>query len=483
MNYRLIILILGRIFILSAAAMVPSLFVSFVYKDGVHTYFMVPMALLLVFGIILEFLLKKHHRSMRPREGFVIAALCWITIVIFGALPPYLSGQIPDYIDSIFEMAAGFTTTGATILPSVENMAKSIVFWRAFTQWIGGMGVLVLTLAIMPSGERGVFSLMRAESTGPSSERLLPRVRQSALVLYGIYIALTLIQTIFLLIGKMNLYDALIHAFTTAGTGGFSSRDIGLAAFESSFVEYTIAIFMILFSINFGLYYALFTRSYKRLRDNTELRVFLSMIFISTILIGLNLWANGVYGSAEEIIRQSFFHSASLGSSTAFHLTDYNLWPEFSKVILMILLVIGGCAGSTASGLKVVRISTLCKSAVREVKRIVHPRSVSVVHSNKEPIQDKDLLGTLHYFVIYLLFIVGATMLVSLDKHSMETSFSGVLAMISNVGPGFGAVGPIANYADFSHLSKLVFSVIMLVGRLEIYPILISLMPSTWKRA
>jgi len=483
MNYRLVLLVLGRILVLAAAAMAPPLLVSLLYGDGVHLSFLVTMAILLVLGIPMVALMKKREKTMRSREGFVAVALCWVAIALFGALPPFFSGAIPNYIDALFEMSAGFTTTGASILISVENLPESIVFWRAFSQWLGGMGVLILTLAILPAGDRGFNNLARAESTGLSSERLVPRIRQSATILYLIYLVLTVLQTLALLLGGMNLYEALIHAFATAGTGGFSSRDASVGAFNSGFIEYTIGLFMILFSVSFTLYYAAVTREFSRIRKNTEIKVFLTIIVISTALIAADLVRNGVYSNLSDTIRHSFFHTASLGSSTAFSVADYNQWPGLSKTVLLCLMAIGGCAGSTAGGLKVIRIITLYKSASREIKRIIHPRSISVVHINKEPVQDKALTGVLHFFVIYVIIVAAAVLLVSLDDMGLETTFSSVIAMISNVGPGFGLVGPASNYAGFSVLSKLVLSLTMFVGRLEIFPILMLFFPSTWRRA
>ena len=483
MNYRFILLILGRILVLAGAAMAPSLIVSFLYGDEAHISFLVSMCVLLVSGVALVLLLKKHKKVMQPREGFITVALCWIAISLAGALPPYISGAIPDYIDALFEMIAGFTTTGATILPSVEALPESIIFWRSFSQWLGGMGVLMLTLAILPAGERGVYNLMRAESTGPSSERIVPRIRRSATILYAIYLALTLLQTLMLLIGKMSLYDALVHAFATAGTGGFSSRDMSVGAFNSGYIEYTIGAFMLLFSINFGLYYAVVARRFSRISKNTEIKAFLSIIVVAAVLITANLLRHGVYSSVEETVRHSFFHTVSLGSSTAFFTADYNLWPDLSKTVLMCLMFIGGCAGSTSSGIKVVRFVTLCKSAVREVKRIIHPRSVSIVQMNGEPVQDKALTGVLHYFALYIFTLIAAMLIISLDNMGAEATFSGVLGMISNAGPGIGLVGPTANYAGFSVMSKLVLSMTMLIGRLEIYPILMLIIPSAWRKA
>ena len=483
MNYRIVLLILGRMLILAAAAVTPSLLVSFIYGDGVYMAFIISMAVMLGAGILLVELFKKNERTMRPREGFIAVALCWISISLFGALPPYISGAIPNYVDALFEMVAGFTTTGAAILPSVENLPQSIVFWRAFSEWLGGMGVLILTLAIVPAGERGVYNLVKAESTGPSSERLVPRVRQSAIMLYVIYITMTLVQVVLLLFGKMSLYDALIHTFSTAGTGGFSSHDKSIGAFNSVYIEYIVGAFMLLFSVNLGLYYAAVTREFIRIRKNTELKVFIGIIVVAITLIAVDLTRNSVYDSLSETLRYSFFHTVSISSSTAFFVVDYNLWPNFSKIVLMCLMMIGGCAGSTASGLKVIRVTTLYKSAAREVKRIIHPRAVSVVHINKEPVQEKSLASVQHFFMIYILVVIVATLIVSLDNMGLETTFSGVVAMLSNIGPGFGLVGPTSNYSGFSILSKLVLSVCMIIGRLEILPILMLFIPSTWKKA
>ena len=483
MNFRLISLILGRILLIAAAAMAPSLLVSLLYGDGAHMSFIVSMVSMATIGAVLVLFLKKHRRSMQPMEGFVAVALCWIAITLFGALPSFISGIVPNYVDALFESAAGFTTTGATVLTSIEGVPESLVFWRAFSQWLGGMGVLMLTLAILPAGERGVYNLMRAESTGPSSERLVPRIRRSAMILYAIYLSLTLLQTVMLLFGGMSLFDALIHTFSTAGTGGFSSRNLNIGSYNSGYIEYTVAAFMLLFSVNFGLYYALIVRRLGRIVKNTEIKVFLCIIVVSTVLIGADLLRAGVYESFSETARHSFFHTASIGSSTAFFTVDYTLWPGLSRTILFCLMIIGGCAGSTASGIKAVRVAILYKSAAREVKKIIHPRSVSVVHMNGEPLQDKALAGVLHFFVVYVMVIIAATLVVSLDNKGFETTFSGVVAMISNVGVGFGSVGPAGNYTDFSILSKAVMSLTMLIGRLEIFPILMLIIPSAWKRA
>ncbi|MCL2401516.1 MAG: TrkH family potassium uptake protein [Oscillospiraceae bacterium] len=482
MNYRLILLTLGRILILAAAAMIPSLVVAFLYNDGAQFSFIISIAALFAAGAIPLVLFKGSRGAMHPREGFVAVALCWIAISLFGALPPFISGTIPNFIDALFEMTAGFTTTGATILPTVESLPRSIIFWRGFSQWVGGMGVLMLTLIIMPSGDRGAQNIIRAESTGPASERIVPRIRKSVAILFAIYLTLTVVQTIMLLFGGLSLYDALLHAFTTAGTGGFSSRDASIGAFHSVYIEYTVGVFMILFSLNYGLYFAVLTRRIGQIRRNTELKVFLSLIAISTALIAADLVRSGIYETVSETVRHSFFQVSSLSSSTAFATTDYNRWPEFSRILLMCLMAVGACAGSTGGGLKVVRVVLLCKAVGGEVKKIIHPRAVRAVHLNGQPVQDKALTGVKHYFIIYVLIFIAAMVVVSVDNMGFETTFSSVLATISNTGHGFGRVGPGLNYSGFSDLSKIVLTLVMLIGRLEIFPILMLIAPSAWRR-
>ena len=482
MNYKIVLRMQGRILIITAAAMTPSLLISFLYDDGAQLSFILSIAIILAVGIAFALSFRQKDSVMRPREGFIIVALSWVLLSLFGALPAFISGAIPNYIDALFENTAGFSTTGATILSTIENVPEGIVFWRTFTQWLGGMGVLILTIAILPAGDRGAQNLMWAELPGPSSERIVPRVRKSVIILYSIYVALTLIQAVMLLFGGMSLYEALIHALATAGTGGFSSRDLNIGAFNSDYIEYVVSVFMLLFAINYSLYYAIIARRFIRLRKSTELKVFFMIIVVSSALIALNLMMNNYYDSVETTVRHSVFHVISMSSSTGYSTVDYNLWPEFSRIMLMILMSVGACAGSTGGGLKVIRVTILFKSAVRELKKIIHPRSVNIVHIDGQPVQDKTLTGILHYFIVYVLILIVAILFVSLDNMGTETTITSVIAMISNLGPGFGAVGPRFNYSGYSYLSKIVLSVTMLVGRLEIYPILMLVMPSSWKK-
>ena len=473
---------LGRILLLTAATMAPSLLISLLYSDGAHMAFVYSIAIVLIAGTVASIAFHKQEQAMRPREGFVTVALSWALLSLFGSLPSYLAGVTPNFIDALFENTAGFTTTGATILVTVENLPESIIFWRSFTQWLGGMGVLILTLAILPAGERGSQNLMWAELPGPTSERLVPRVRQSVMILYLIYIALTVLQIVMLLFGKMSVYEALVHAFATAGTGGFSSRDLNIGAFDSKYIEYVVGVFMLLFSISYSLYYALITRKVARIRKSTELRVYLSIIVVSAALMAVNLSMSNYYDSIATTVHHSLFHAISMSSSTGYSIVDYNLWPEFSKVVLLILMIVGACAGSTGGGLKAIRVTILFKSAARELKKIIHPRSVSIVHIDGQPVQDRSITGILHYFIVYVIIVFAAILLVSLDNMGAETTITSVFASISNLGPGFGSVGPGMNYSEYSYLSKIVLTLTMLIGRLEIYPMLLLAFPSSWRR-
>ena len=483
MNYRLVFRILGRILILEAAALLPALGVSLYYGDGTALAFVASIGILLVVGAGPALLLPKSTNSMRPREGFVTVALSWIFLSIFGALPAFISGVIPNYIDAVFEVISGFSTTGVSVLPFIEGLPEGIIFWRSFTQWLGGMGVLILVLAILPAGERGVYNLMRAEAPGPASERIVPRLRKTALILYAIYMVLSVLQTVFLICGGMGVFDSLINMFGTAGTGGFSDRDLSIGAYNSAYFDYVVGAFMVLFSVNYGLYFAAVSRRFMQVRKNTELKVFLGIILVSTALIVVNLMTSGVFKSFGDAARHSFFQVASLSSSTGFSTANIKLWPEFSQTLLLILMAIGACASSTGGGLKVIRVVMLFKSAMREMKKILHPRSVNVVHINGQAVPDKTLTVVMHYFCIYVLIIILATLLLSFDSAGFDSSFAGVLSIISNAGAGFGFNSAVSNFSGFSVFSKLVLSVCMLIGRLEIFPVLILVMPSTWKRA
>lgn len=483
MNYRLIARLLGRVLMMEAAAMLLPLAVSWIYGDGAATAFLASIGLLAAAGALLAFGVSKPDARMQAREGFFAVAMSWLALSAFGALPAVFSGAIPRYIDALFETVSGFTTTGASILHQAEGLPESILFWRSFTHWLGGMGVLILALAILPAGGRGIHYLMQAESPGPAPDRIVPRLRRTALILYVIYLALSALLTALLLLGGMNLFDALVHMFGTAGTGGFSSRSLSVGAYGSPYLETVIGVFMLLFSLNFGLYFAALTRRFERVRKDTELKVFLGIVAAATLLIGGNLLWEGVYATAGTAARHSFFQVSSIISTTGFSTTDFNAWPEFSRSIMLILMAVGACAGSTGGGIKTVRVVILFKAAVRELKKILHPRSVNVVRVSGKTVSDEMLAGVMHFFVVYVLILIFSTLLVSLDNKGFETSFTAVLTTLSNVGPGLGAVGPMGNFASFSVFSKSVLVFCMLAGRLEIFPILMLFVPSAWRRA
>jgi trk system potassium uptake protein TrkH len=474
--------VLGRVMLLGAAALTLPLAASLIYSDGAAGAFLLTAALLAAPGAAAALLLRKPKTGMQPRDGFAAVALCWLVLSLFGALPAVLTGDIPNYIDSLFEAVSGFTTTGATIMTDIESARPSILFWRSFTHWIGGMGVLVLALAVMPADERGLHNLVKAESTGPSSDRIAPRLRGAAARLYLIYVSLTAVLFVMLAAGGMSVFDALIHTFGTAGTGGFSNRALSVGAYESSYIEIVITVFMLLFSVNFSVFYAALTRRLAQIRKNTELKVFLCVTLVSGGLIALNLTSANAYGGFAETARHSFFQVASLMSTTGYATTDFNVWPEFSKTVLALLMIVGACAGSTGGGLKISRAVILLKSSFRELKQIIHPRSVNVVRIDGRAAPDTLAAGVMHFFAAYMLLIFFGALIVSLDGFGFETSFSSALSAISNVGPGFGAVGPLYTFADFSPLSKVTLAFCMLAGRLEIFPMLLLFTPSVWRR-
>lgn len=481
MNYRLIFRLLGRVLLIEALALIPSLAISLHYTDGASGAFLVSLLIVLAVGVTLSVAVPKSPVAMQMRDGFVAVAISWVTLSLFGALPFVISGAIPNYIDALFEVISGFTTTGSSVVANIEALPASIVFWRSFTHWLGGMGVLIFALAILPSDSRGVYNLMRAESTGPTADRIVPKVRQAALILYAMYLFLSVLQTVLLMLGGMGIYDALIHMFGTAGTGGFSSKALSVGAYNSAYIETVIGVFLLLFSINFGLYFAVISRKFREVGKNTELRVFLGIVAASIIMIMVNLLVGGGYTDAGRAGRDAFFQVTSVVSSAGFATADFNLWPDFSRVILLLLMVMGASAGSTGGGLKVARVVIMVKAARRELKKILHPRSVNVVKMNGRAVQEQVISGVMHYFVVYLLLLLLATLLISVDNLGLTVSFSAALTTLSNIGPGFGLIGPMGNFDCFSYFSKIILSFCMLLGRLEIFPVLMLLLPSTWR--
>jgi len=482
MNYRMIARFLSITLRIVALLMIPSCLIAlFCGEHASAIAFAATIALMLLLSVPSHFF-KPRKTSFYVREGFVITALTWIMISVLGALPFYLSGSIPSFIDSLFETVSGFTTTGASILREVESLPYSILFWRSFTHWIGGMGVLVFLLAVssFAGGTGDSMFIMRAESPGPQVSKLVPRTMQTARILYLIYIALTLVEILLLLAGGMSLFEAVTLAFGTAGTGGFAVKNDSIISY-SAYVQWVITIFMILFGVNFGVYYLLLMRSFRRAAKDEELRFYLLTILIAVIIITLCILPslNGSFGDA---IRHAAFQVASIITTTGYCTINYELWPQLCHVLLMILMIIGASAGSTGGGVKCSRIIILSRSLRVESERLLHPNLVRPVKMDGKPIPDSMLRSVYAYFGVYSMIAIISTLLLSLDGFSFETSVSAILACLNNIGPGFDVVGPVGNYADFSIGSKLLLSLNMLIGRLEIFPVLLLFFPRVWTR-
>ena len=478
MNYRMIGYLLGVILAIEAVLLLFPLLVALIYAEPTLPFLLT--ALIVGAASLLLLLLKPKNTGIYAKEGFVCVAGGWILLSLFGALPFVFDGAIPSYIDALFETVSGFTTTGATILTEIEHLHKGILFWRSFTHWIGGMGVLVFMLAIVPADGRAIH-LMRAEVPGPTKGKLVPRMRHTALILYGIYVFLTLAETVALCIAGMPFFDALVNSFSTAGTGGFAMKNASIAGYASPAVEWIIAIFMFLCGINFNLYFFMLMRRFGVLKRNEELRAYLILCGASTALIAANIFH--IYQNVGDTLRIAFFQVTSIMSTTGFSTVDFNTWPEFSKTILLMLLIFGACAGSTAGGLKISRTLILFKNVWRELKHILHPRSVIVTRLDGEALSDDTCRAAANYFSLYLGLIGASTLILSLNGFDLTTNLTAALTCINNVGPGFGQlIGPLGNFSVFSDFSTLILSFTMLLGRLEIIPLVILLSPTTWKK-
>ena len=416
---------------------------------------------------------------MYAREGFVTVALSWILMSLFGAIPFVISGSIPNFFDAFFETVSGFSTTGASILTNVEALPKSFLMWRSLSHWIGGMGVLVFLMAIVPLSGGGNVHLLKAETTGPSVSKLVPKVKSTALILYAIYIALTVIQIILLLCGGLDLFSSLTLSFGTAGTGGFSILNSGIASY-TPYVQYVITIFMILFGIDFSLYYALLFREFKTVLKSSEVKVYLGVIAMAILLIFIN--CRWMFDTVEEAFRNIAFTVGSIITTTGYATTDFNLWPEFSKAIIIIIMLTGACAGSTGGGIKISRIIILLKSIGKEVRTSVHPRTTLKLKMNGRIIPHETVRGVNVYMAAYVMIFFASFLIISLDNFDFTTNFTATLATLNNIGPGFNIVGPMGNFSEFSGLSKIVMSICMLIGRLEIFPMLLLLSPHTWTK-
>lgn len=477
MNRSVIIHILGWILNFEAAFMVLPIIVAIIYGEKNGFAFLITMGLCLLFGILLS-RIKPKSRVFYAREGFISVALGWITLSIFGALPFIISGQIPHPIDAMFEIISGFSTTGSSVLSDIEALDYCMLFWRSFTHWIGGMGVLVFILAILPLARGESMHIMRAESTGPSVEKLVPRMRTSAALLYGIYIGMTVLQILLLLAGGMPLFDALTITFGSAGTGGFAIKNNSIMSY-SPYLQNVITIFMFLFGVNFNFYYLILLRKAKDAFKIEEVKWYFIIVISAIILISLN---TGGFNGFFDAIHHSAFQVSSIITTTGYATKDFNLWPGFSKTILFLLMFIGACAGSTGGGMKVSRIVVLFKTIGKEMSYLLNRRSVKVIKLNGKKLENETVRSINVFFVAYILIFSASFLIISLDNYDFTSSFTAVVATLNNVGPGFELVGPLGNFSGFSNLSKLVMMFNMLVGRLEIFPIILLFSPSTWKK-
>lgn len=479
MNYRYSLQLIGRIVCVVAVLMLLPVLVSLIYSDGQAVWFLICAIFTLAVGL-LPMLLRVSDKNIYAREGFFIVAITWIIISMLGALPFYISGVIPSYIDAFFETVSGLTTTGSSILIDVEVIPESMLFWRSFTIWIGGMGVLVFAFAILSQNDTRLTHILRAESPGPTYGKLVSKTKVNSRILYGMYIALSVIEFILLVCGGMPVFDSILNTFATAGTGGFGIKNAGIAAYNSAYVDYVIGIFMVLFGINFNLYFLIIRRRIGEVIRNEELRWFLGIIAFAVITISLNIFP--IYKTIVETIRQSFFQVSSIITTTGFSTADFSLWPAYSQTLLVILMFIGGCVGSTGGGLKVMRIIIMVKTAIKEIRYSLNPRTVNSIMIDNKPVDKSVVYGVSSYFLAYTIIAFISVLLVSLDGFDFTTNVTSVITCINNIGPGLGIVGPTGNFSTLSAFSKFILSFDMLIGRLEIFPILVLLNPNVWRK-
>lgn len=479
MNYSVVIYILGWIMEIEAAFLTLPGIVSAIYGEkGCFAFLWVALGSAVAGSLII--LRKPKNMRFYLREGFVTVALSWIVMSVIGCLPFMINGDIPHFADALFEMISGFTTTGASVVANVEGLTKGSLFWRCFSHWIGGMGVLVFLLAIVPMAGGSHMNLMKAESPGPSVGKLVPKVRQTAKYLYVIYFALTVIEVIFLLFGRMNLFDAITTAFGTAGTGGFAIWNDGFVS-ASPYNQWVVTLFMLLFGVNFGFYFLILT---GRLRDALkfeEVRVYFIIVVVSAVLIFINLRSFALYAPADGV-RHAFFQVVSIMTTTGYASTNFDLWPETSRTILVILMFVGACAGSTAGGIKVSRFVIAIKSFIKEIISYLHPRSVKKIKVEGKPLEHETLRATNVYFMTYMVIFAVSVLLVSIENKDLVTNFTAVAAALNNIGPGLSMVGPMANFGHFTDFTKYILMFDMLAGRLEIFPMLLLFCPAVWKR-
>ncbi len=479
MNRKMVFYIIGLIIEAEAALLLLPFLVGLCYRESTAWVYLMTAGIAAVIGLTLILICRTKNKVIFAKEGFVTVAFAWVAMSLIGALPLTITGEVPSYVDSIFEIVSGFTTTGASVIKDVEILSHATLFWRSFSHWVGGMGVLVFVMALIPTVTDRSIHILRAEMPGPIVGKIVPRARQTAKILYLIYIVMTLIEVIFLLCGGVSVFESFVLSFGTAGTGGFAVKNNSIGGY-SSYVQWVITVFMALFAINFNLYFLILIKRVKEVVKSQELWTYLGVILFSGAAISVNIYP--MYKNLSEVVRAAFFQVSSIITTTGYSTTDYNNWPEFSKGILLVLMFLGGCAGSTAGGLKISRIVILFKLVRQELRHMIHARSVSVVHFEGKKLDSATANGTLSYFVLFIGGFAFIFLVLCLDQFDLLTNFSSVAACYNNVGPGLSAVGPSANYSGFSNLSKIVLSFAMLLGRLELYPILFALSPSTWTK-
>lgn len=478
MNYRMIVYIVGHILRLEALLMIPVAGVALFYREYDALFpFLAVCAALAVAGFFLTYK-KPAHTAIFAREGFLAVALAWILVSAFGAAPLALHPAMPGYVDCLFEMVSGFTTTGATIFPEVESLPRSILFWRCFSNAIGGMGVLIFILAVIPLAGGNSIHILRAETTGPNVRKLVPKMRSTAMILYGIYIALAIVEFFLLLLGGMEPFDSMVNTFSTAGTGGFAVKNLSIASYDGSYFQWVIAIFMLLFGVNFNLFYLILIGRARDAFKNEEVRCYFSIAAVSVIVIVLNIYS--MYGNWGLSVRDAVFQVSSMLTTTGFSGTDYTLWPGLSRSVLTLLMFLGACAGSTGGGIKISRLIIAVKLAVREIGRMLRPNTVRSIKLNGRRVDDHVIGGVVVYLLTLAMLFALTLLLISFENLDFETTVSAVIACLNNIGAGFGAVGPAADFSAFSPFSKLVLSAVMLFGRLELFPMLMLLTPTVW---
>ena len=477
MNLKLVLKVVGRVLLIEAACLLLPALAALIYREDLTPFFL-SAAITAAVGFALS--RTKTKPQFFTREGFCTVGLIWLATGVVGALPFFFSGYFHSFIDCFFEAVSGFTTTGATILTDIESMPKGILFWRSFTHWLGGMGVLVLATALLPSMGIRSHYLTQAETPGPVFSKLVPKQSQTSKILYTIYCGLTLIQVVLLKLAGMPWYDAFIHALSTAGTGGFSNRNASVGAYGDPVIDLIISVFMLLFSVNFAMYFLLLTKRTKDILSSDELRFFLIVVSGATVLIAINILP--IYGSIWQSLRYALFQVSSIISTTGFATADYMFWPTFSQTVLMLLLICGACAGSTGGGMKCSRVLLLMRCVRRELHRVSNPRRVEVIKLDGKAVEERTLHSTLVFVGCYFAIILGAALIVSIDNFSFSTSLTAAMTCVSNVGPGLDMVGPSGNFSAFSDLSKIVLSLCMITGRLEILPVLMLFSRTAWRK-